>query len=148
MPGKKWLPGVNISWEIMTGELVNKVFFKGVFIYGDTGMADQQKTLSFISSRDHSQSFLPSKITDHAARRVWACAGSELRLRCRRLCGSNNHCTTAPQFQLLNHFCFQNNSAFFSYKSEEIELILFLQSCIIQFLVCQVCLNLLFSQSY
>ena len=98
-------------------------------------MADQQKTLSFISSQDHSQSFLPSKITDHAARRVWACAGSELRLRCRRLCGSNNHCTTAPQFQLLNHFFFQNNSAFFSYKSEEIELILFLQSCIIQFLV-------------
>ena len=59
------------------------------------GMADQRKTFSLISSQDHSQRYLPSRIFGTPSR-IWTCAEPEFRLCWMKFCSSDNHYTTAP----------------------------------------------------
>ena len=61
-------------------------------------MVDRRKAFSPISSRDHCQRSSPSQISDTPRARFETCAEPEFRLRCMKLCSSNNHYTTEPTF--------------------------------------------------
>ena len=59
-------------------------------------MVDQRKVFSLISSQDHYQRSSPIANLWHATSRIWTCTEPEFRLCWMKLCGSDNHYTTAP----------------------------------------------------
>ena len=61
------------------------------------GMVDWQKAFSLIFSWDHCQRSSPSRISNTP----WTCAEPEHRLCWMNLCSNDNHCTTAPLYQMV-----------------------------------------------
>ena len=79
------------------GTEIRKWVTKMIMMNCFCSMVDRRKAFSLISSLDHCQRSSPSRISDTAASRVWACAEPEFRLRWMKLCSSAVVITASPR---------------------------------------------------